>query len=127
MPTRLSSRVAIVVVGLVLAGCSVFQPNPVLPTVQAAGCRGVGLSNVTLAGDPKDSRVAWVVQNGKRRDVVFPNGYSARFSPDLEILDESGHVVARGCDAIGGGCVTGSDAQGPLLILWPPGFPDLGT
>lgn len=116
-----SARAATLAVGLVLAGCSVVQPNPALPTVDAGGCRGVGIPDATLTGDPKEPRVAWVIQDGHRRDVVFPNGYTARFSPKLEILDASGHVVARDGDAITGGCTTGSDAQGALLILWPPG------
>jgi hypothetical protein len=109
--------------GLALAGCSLARPRPTLPTVQAAGCRDVGIPNATLAGDPKDPRVTWLIQDGQRRDVVFPTGYAARFAPQLEILDGSGHVIARAGDLVGGGCVTGADAQGPLLILWPPPSP----
>jgi hypothetical protein len=34
----------------------------------------------------------------------------------LEVLDEGGTVVFRDADPVNGGCVTGPDAQGPLLI-----------
>jgi hypothetical protein len=68
-----------------------------------------------LAGDPNDPRVAWIVSRGKRVDVVFPYGFSARFAPNLEVLDATGVVVARAADRIDGGCMTG----GPMLILLP--------
>ena len=77
-------------------------------------CAGVGTEAV-LAGDANDPRVAWLVSSGKRVDVVFPFGFRARFAPNLEVLNDSGVVVARAGDRIDGGCVT----AGPLLILWP--------
>jgi hypothetical protein len=86
-----------------------------LPTIDTRGsfpCAGVGTEAV-LAGDPTDPRVAWMVSRGQRVDVMFPYGFSARFAPDLELLDASGAVVARAGDPIDGGCVT----AGPMLIL----------
>jgi hypothetical protein len=87
----------------------------VLPTLDTRGsfpCAGVGTEAV-LAGDPGDPQVAWIVSRGTRVDVVFPYGFSARFAPNLEILDAAGAVVARSGDRIDGGCVT----AGPMLIL----------
>jgi hypothetical protein len=108
-----------------LVGCNA-TPSPApseqpgtlaLPTVDTRafkGCAGVGVE-AELAGDAKDPRIAWLVSNGKRMDVVFPFGFRARFAPSLEVLNASGAVVARDGDHIDGGCVT----AGPLLILWP--------
>jgi hypothetical protein len=109
----------LVVLGAFIAGCA---PTTQLPTIASdgGGCRGVGLDAV-LRGNAADPGVAWVESQlpgaAQRLDVVFPSGFSARFSPSLEILDGDGHVVAVAGDAITGGCVTGPDARGPLLIL----------
>ena len=122
-PSEVMSKGAVLLLAFVFAGCLAASPSDgtiTLPTVAVGGCRDVGLRDAALTGDANDPRVAWVVQNGLRLDVVFPAGYRARFAPELEILDTDGKVVARGGDPIGGGCTTGSDARGPLLILWPP-------
>ena len=92
-----------------------------LPHVEILGdaCAGVGLDAARLTGDPNDPRVAWLATpGGGRQDVVFPPGYQARFVPALEVLDASGAVVARDGDVVDGGCVTGADGGGPLLIGW---------
>lgn len=110
---------AIIAALALLAGCA---PTVPLPTVATAGnvCRGVGVEGV-LHGAPADPRVAWVdsqfLGQHKRVEVVFPEGFAARFTPNLEVLDRDGHVVAEDGDQITGGCVTGPDASGPLLIL----------
>lgn len=80
-------------------------------------CAGVGLVKAVLTGDPSDPRLAWLQTPTGRKDVVFPPGSSARFTPRLEVLDGNGKVVGREGDVIDGGCVTGPDAAGPLLIL----------
>lgn len=95
-----------------------------LPTVRrpplASGdyfmCAGVGLIGATLRGDPSDPSVAWLDGGGHRQDVVWPEGYRARFTPDLEILDASGTVVLRDGASIAGACV----GPGDLLSLEPP-------
>jgi len=71
-------------------------------------CAGVGLDAV-LHGSPKDPYVAWLENRvgASRDEIVWPAGYRARFSPDLEILNESGIVVLREGDAISGSCVPG--------------------
>lgn len=107
-----------------LAGCAP-SPSPTgtaaftLPTVSSAdgACAGIGLLNETLAGDPSDPRLAWLVgPGGQRLDVEWPPGFTARFVPGLEILDPSGDVLYRAGDTIGGGC-TGD----PYLLIEPGG------
>jgi hypothetical protein len=71
--------------------------------------------NTTLAGDPSDPRLAWLVQpGGQRLDVVWPPGFTARFVPTLEILDAAGDVVFRAGDPVDGGCT-----EYPYLLIEP--------
>jgi len=89
--------------------------NLLLPTIDAGqACAGVGTEAV-LTGDPNDPRVAWLMASGTRVDVVFPSGFTARFTPALEVLNASGAVVGRAGDRIDGYCVT----AGAPLVLFP--------
>ena len=83
-------------------------------------CGGVGLLPTTaLTGDPRDPRVAWIVQNGVRINVLFPPGLVARFTPKLEVIDaRSQAVVARDGDPIEDACVVSANEGDPVLILW---------
>ena len=101
-----------------LVACSA-RPTPSLPTLSedTPACAGVG-TEATLAGSPTDPRLAWMVDpQGRRHEIVWPRGFSARFDPDLAVLDASGKVVYRAGDRIGGGCATGT--ENTLLILPP--------
>lgn len=50
----------------------------------------------TLEGAATASPAVWGVDIARHRfGIVWPPGFSARFSPGLEILDTSGAVVAR--------------------------------
>jgi hypothetical protein len=94
-----------------------YLPAPSLPTLEfvSQGCADVGL-DAFLTGSAEDPRVTWLVNvSGKRIDILWPRGFSARFDPDLEVLDGSGLVVYRAGDRIHGGCVVDSQG-GPLLI-----------
>jgi hypothetical protein len=102
---------------------STSSPSPaatlLLPTVAQwdGACRGIGL-DATLAGDPSDPRIAWLTASGGQRiDITWPPGYTARFAPDLVVLDASGTIVFREGSTVSGGCTTGPDAKGPLLIV----------
>ena len=100
---------------LIAAGCAIHRPLPTIAT-DNGGCRGVGLE-AHITGNPSDPRLVWLVGlQGDRTDVIWPPGYTARFTPRVEVLDQEGAVVYRDGDAVSGGCVTGPDAQGPLLI-----------
>jgi hypothetical protein len=112
---------------VMLAGCGTGSPsaspgaNPSfrLPTAGLLGASdGIGLDGV-LAGYPSDPRVAWLaVTGGGRRELVFPLGFTARFSPDLEILNASGEVVFKEGDHIDGGCLT--VMPGLPVLVTPP-------
>lgn len=106
-------------VAVLLAACGATA-TPTLPTLPLADpipCAGVGNDGM-LAGSPTDPRVAWLVgSNGARSEIVWPRGFTARFDPDLAVVDASGKVVYRAGDRPGGGCVTGDGR--PLLILPP--------
>jgi len=94
---------------------------PTIDTSAWSGCAGVGITGgARLAGDPNDPRTAWLIESGQRRDMVFPLGLAARFTPALEIVNGLGVVVARAGDEVVGGCVVGDPSDTPLLILWPP-------
>jgi len=106
---------------VVLSGCAAGAsslPTSSLPTLATwnGGCRGVGVK-AKLTGSPTDPRIAWLTGvDGQRMDVVWPPGYTARFTPQLEVLDPNGSVVFREGSTVTGGCVTGPDAKGPLLV-----------
>jgi hypothetical protein len=92
----------------------------------SGGCGiGVGLDAV-LHGSPNDARVAWAIDrsSGARSELVWPNGYSARFLSGLEILDSKGTVVARDGDLIIGTCMGDPprvDAGEVRPPTWQPG------
>ena len=111
--------------GLALAGCMPFGgPGPTpsgvfaLHTVDVTGmlCPDVGLFDTILTGSATDPRVAWLHNPGGDRPVEFPAGFSARFTPDLEVLDAGGRVAFVDGQRIDGGCVGPGDA---ILLGWP--------
>jgi hypothetical protein len=88
---------------------------------------GVG-RDATIHGSAADSRLAWAIDNGsgERVELVWPSGYTARFSPDLVILDRDGDVVAREGDLIVGSCLNDEDEPGAIQVdpadIRPPGW-----
>ena len=107
-------------IAFLLAACRATPPPsvPTLPGVtEDSPCAGVG-TEATLVGSRTDPRLAWLVDfQGGRHEAVWPRGFTARFDPNLAVLDASGKVVYRAGDKIDGGCVTG--AENTLLILPP--------
>jgi hypothetical protein len=70
-------------------------------------CAGTGFATPgLLEGAADDPRVAWMILNGKAHSLAWPRGWTARFSPSLEVFDDAGRAVARAGDPIGGGCRT---------------------
>jgi hypothetical protein len=69
-------------------------------------CAGVGFTGNShiLAGSADDPRLVWMMVGGERRELEWPVGYSARFTPDLELLNENGSVVAHEGSRLSGGC-----------------------
>jgi hypothetical protein len=104
-----------IVLSLVATACTQTIP---LPTVATADrfCREIGYEGV-LRGDPADPRVAWGEKQTRvnhlvlRKELVWPPGYTARFTPELEILDASRRVRLVAGDVIEGGCVGGSGGE----------------
>lgn len=89
---------------------------PFDPRWTGDGCRGVG-ADVVIHGSPIDANVSWVTSfNGFRTEIIWPLGYSARFVPNLEILDQTGKVVAREGDHLGGWCKTADTPEG--VPIW---------
>lgn len=111
-------------VAVAVAACAGLLPGTAaLPTDPqwSGGCGiGVGLDAI-LHGAPSDPRVAWATDrsSGARIDLLWPNGYSARFLAGLEILDSTGAVVAREGDLIIGKCM-GSPAPVDAGEVRPP-------
>lgn len=121
-------RVLAVLVMLVpLVSCSLAPtPSPHrLPTLASdnGGCRDIGLSGAELAGSPEDPRVAWLdLDGGGRREIVWPPGFTARFTPQLEVLDAAGSIVFRAGDSISGGCTAGPADNPAALLVIRPGY-----
>ena len=92
---------------------------------------GVGL-DAALQGAVADPRVTWAIDrsSGSRLNLLWPLGYGARFSPDLEVLDEHGAVVGHEGDLIIGTCAWPGTADGRAFAVaasdvrpptWQPG------
>lgn len=67
------------------------------PGVGTLLCAGGGfIGDYRLHGSPTDARVVWMTDpHGLRQEVAWPVGYSARFRPELELLNETSRVVGR--------------------------------
>lgn len=116
------------VLGLIVIGC-----NPTPTTTPATGtslpvdarwtghgCRGVG-TDVVIHGSAQDPWVTWAMssETNQRTNIIWPVGYSARFVPALVILEETGKVVAREGDHLGGWCQTADTPPG--VPIWVEG------
>jgi hypothetical protein len=79
-----------------------WEPINGVPTA----CGGVGYDgNFRLHGAAADPKLVWMTfPDGSRHDLAWPVGYSARFTPALELLDGTGQVVGREGSLITGGC-----------------------
>lgn len=95
---------ALVLAAAALSGCgSDIRPIP-------TGDRGAGgfdgLIFGRLVADPTyDGGCLWLETDNGRLSIVWPYGYSARFGSTVEVLDETGAVVARAGEDVrfGGG------------------------
>jgi N-acetylneuraminic acid mutarotase len=66
-------------------GAAIALPTSRLEA-QGAYCYPAVLEGAFLAGSPADDRVAWVEsERGQRVDVLWPTGFSVRFTPDVEL------------------------------------------
>jgi hypothetical protein len=128
----LGSRCGLTAAVLALAGCAILPSAqlPSDPTWQGNCGLGVG-RDATLHGSVSDGRVTWAIDRdgASRIDLLWPRGSTARFNPQLEVLDGSGRVVAREGDLIIGSCLTAPGDAGAIRIEandvrppdWKPG------
>jgi hypothetical protein len=122
--------VATVVASLVVAGFGLpvrpgeyALPTGPVPVWLSVSCAGVGLDTV-VRGSPNDPRVAWLenhlnvpgLPSTPRLEATWPEGYRARFTPNLEVLDGWGNIVLRDGDPVSGSC--GEIDGGQFLV--PP-------
>ena len=107
-----------------LLGCAPAEPSSspgpllALPTYppELQLCLGLGAEGAVLHGDPTREGLTWLDINGEERAILWPAGYRARFSPALEVVDNTGRVVLREGSSISGVCA-GPEGK---VILRPP-------
>ena len=82
--------------------------NWTLPDGGQLLCAGGGfVGDYRLHGSASDPRIVWMTDpHGTREEVAWPVGYSARFRPSLELLDEHGDLVGREGTLVVGSCTT---------------------
>ena len=75
---------------------------------QSVVCVAVPI-DATLHGSPTDRAVAWLIdgRSGQRVQAAWPDGYTARFDPELAVIDQSGAVVLHEGDQVTRACFTG--------------------
>lgn len=104
------------------SGAVVKVPNaPSPPAGQLDLCPAAALTPFTLGGDPTKSPSVWGINSfGHVFAITWPAGFTARFSPNLQIVDPSGAVVATGgvviADAGGGNDGNGDDGAYICII-----------
>jgi hypothetical protein len=120
-PLFVACLTALVLTG---AACTRSMSLPSDPRWLGGGCRGTG-TDMVIRGAADDPRVSWATtpDGGQRVEIVWPVGYSARFTPQLEVLDSAGVVVARDGDYLTGWCATADTTPGQPV--WVEGGPDI--
>jgi hypothetical protein len=78
-----------------------------------------GLGGI-LHGSPTDARLAWLANDaGGRTELLWPWGFTARFTPELEVVARDGTVVGRHLQRIEVGGAYDSDTL--FRICWVAG------
>jgi hypothetical protein len=110
-------NIVIVLVMVMIAACSTggngspSAATVVVPTfkpIPSGECPTAQMAAVRLRGDRAADPPVWVEDaQGKKMSVLWPNGFSARFDPDLSLIGADGRVIARSGDLLdlGGGQV----------------------
>lgn len=103
-------NVAIVLIMVVVAACSTGTTGSpsaatvVVPTFKplpSGECPTAQLAGVRLRGDQAANPPVWVEDaQSKKLSILWPNGYAARFDPDLSLIGANGQVVARAGDLL---------------------------
>jgi hypothetical protein len=96
-----ANSIAFVLALLVAPACGGGQPSltwsplPTLPPGPAPTCAGAGVTEATVRGNPTLASPVWFEVASRNIPTVWPFGYTARFVPDLEVVDSAGNVIAR--------------------------------
>jgi hypothetical protein len=93
------------------------------PGASQQPCAGIGIGvagasqqGVPLHGSAKDAHHVWLGEGTGRIDLIWPPGFSVKFSgTEFVVLDQTGVGRHRSGETIDGGCVTSSDS-----VLWIP-------
>ena len=111
-----------------IAGCGFIGSYSLRTDPTREGSCGIGVGrDATLHGSAADPELAWAIDNmsSSRVKLIWPAGYTARFGPQLAVLDRAGNVVAREGDLIIGSCLTrpedGDAIQVDPAEIRPPG------
>ena len=111
--------VVLAALAALLAACGLGGPVALRTDASwNGGCAfGVGIDAV-LHGSPTDSKMAWAEDrmSGGRLELIWPRGFTARFSQGLEILDRDGDVVGHEGDLLIGRCLPQEDDAGALRV-----------
>jgi hypothetical protein len=70
-------------------------------------CAGGGFPDASIHGSPSDPMVVWLDTGTTRLPLAWPPGYTARFDPELRVVDAGGSTVFREADPVSDGCETG--------------------
>ena len=92
--------------------------------------REIGGAALILTGSANDPRLVWLLRLGQQLELGWPVGYSARFTPKLELMDENDKVVGREGDVALGGCETSPGVWSielPGQIPTSTDYPALGS
>lgn len=123
MGSRLGRSAVVLWVAFFLVACTSTATAVPLPKDPRwkGGCRGVG-TDMIIHGSATDPHVTWATsQDGSQRfEILWPVGYTVRFAPTLQVLDETGKVVAREGDQLTGACGAPEQAAPPPPI-WVDG------
>jgi hypothetical protein len=107
--------VGLIALAAALNGCSTQQTLPVAQFPDR--CRGVGIDGV-LAGSVSDPRVTWLeTEQGGQLPLVWPPGWRARFSPDLQVLDDQGVVRMKAGDRVSSICEKGPAGDPSRVVM----------
>jgi hypothetical protein len=87
--------IAVAAAVLGLGACSVSDRRPVPTNVPGAGGFDALIIGHLKADPFRESGCVWLETRDGPMSIIWPHGYSARFGPVAEVLDENGHVVAR--------------------------------
>ena len=101
---RLQVAAPLLALAVLLLGCA-GDIRPIPTNERGAGGFDALIFGRLVADPLYDGGCLWLETENGPLSIVWPYGYSARFGPTVEVLDETGAVVARAGEEVrfGGG------------------------